>query len=286
MADEQLINIYNHFVGRVSPSFRNASMILRHIAEDIVRRHANPLTRCGAKVYSQNDEDGITFEILRRLGRESGVFAEFGVGNGTENNTLALAACGWRGFWCGGEDLAFDWNPRKAARLGFHYAKAWITRANILELYRDGLAAIGAARCDLISLDLDGNDYHFIDDLLARIEPPDVFIAEYNARFLPPIRFVMPYDEAHSWKHDDYYGASLASITELMQRHGYFLACCNAMGCNAFFVRNRFQDLFRDVTGTVAEKFAAPKYFMLGLDYAGHPASMRTIESFFAALNP
>ncbi len=33
-------------------------------------------------------------------------------------------------------------------------------------------------------------------------------IAEYNARFLPPIRFVMPYDDAQSWKHDDSYGAT------------------------------------------------------------------------------
>lgn len=58
------------------------------------------------------------------------------------------------------------------------------------------------------------------------------------------------------------------------------------MGCNAFFVRDSFQDRSADVPGTVAEKFAAPKYYKLGLDHAGPPASMRAIETFFAALNP
>jgi hypothetical protein len=33
---------------------------------------------------------------------------EFGVGDGTENNTLVLLSIGWRGAWVGGENLAFD----------------------------------------------------------------------------------------------------------------------------------------------------------------------------------
>src|SRR5689334_5694165 len=68
----------------------------------------NPLNRFGAKYFSQADEDGITCEIVRRLGIKNGIFAEFGVGNGLENNTLILLANGWRGFWVGGQDLAFN----------------------------------------------------------------------------------------------------------------------------------------------------------------------------------
>jgi hypothetical protein len=59
-----------------------------------------------------NDEDGITFEIPRRIGLADGVFAEFGVGNGVENNTLAPAAAGWTGFWVDGEDLDTGNSPR------------------------------------------------------------------------------------------------------------------------------------------------------------------------------
>src|SRR4051794_18750785 len=50
----------------------------------------NPLVRSGAKYFSQNDEDGILLEILRRIGLEKGVAAELGIGNGLENNTLIL----------------------------------------------------------------------------------------------------------------------------------------------------------------------------------------------------
>ena len=53
--------------------------------------HINPLNRFGLKCFSQTDEDGITLEILRRIkSLGKGVFAEFGVGDGTENNTLIL----------------------------------------------------------------------------------------------------------------------------------------------------------------------------------------------------
>lgn len=46
------------------------------------------------KVYSQSDEDGITLAIVRRLDIARGVFAELGVGDGVENNTLVFLALG------------------------------------------------------------------------------------------------------------------------------------------------------------------------------------------------
>jgi hypothetical protein len=66
--------------------------------------HANPLLRFGEKYYSQNDEDGILLEIVRRIGLGSNAtFLEYGVGNGFENNTLIWLMSGWRGGWVGGE---------------------------------------------------------------------------------------------------------------------------------------------------------------------------------------
>ena len=37
-------------------------------------------------------------EIIKRLGIKKGVFAELEPGNGTENNTICLAALKWKGF--------------------------------------------------------------------------------------------------------------------------------------------------------------------------------------------
>ena len=85
------------------------------------RKSENPLNKFGRKCFSQTDQDGITLEILRRIGcLADGVFAEFGVGNGMENNSLILAALGWRGFWVGSEDIAPDVTPAiRANRFAF-----------------------------------------------------------------------------------------------------------------------------------------------------------------------
>ena len=84
--------------------------------------HANPLNKFGKKCFSQTDEDGITIEILRRINcLNNGTYAEYGVGDGTENNTLILAALGWRGFWVGGETLKPNINEGRGSK--FQYAK-------------------------------------------------------------------------------------------------------------------------------------------------------------------
>ena len=49
----------------------------------------NPLLKRGEKFHSQNDEDGIISAILKRiLNIDSGVFVEYGCGDGLENNTI------------------------------------------------------------------------------------------------------------------------------------------------------------------------------------------------------
>ena len=96
------------------------------------KTHINPLNKFSVlNGFSQMDEDGITIEILNRIGLSKGYFVEFGVGNGTENNSLILLASNWKGAWFGGEDLAFD--TSMSDKLNFK--KEWISKANILGLY-------------------------------------------------------------------------------------------------------------------------------------------------------
>jgi hypothetical protein len=262
-----------------------SDLLARYVGNGLLQNHFNPLLKYGGKVYSQNDEDGITFEILRRLGIATGVFAEFGVGNGVENNTLALVASGWSGHWVGGQDLAFETNPGKVAQPNFHFRKGWVTRSNIVEFHREGLARIRRPGCDLMSMDLDGNDYYFVDELLSSGARPSIFIVEYNARFIPPIRFIIDYDDDHKWTGDDYFGASLASFSDLFQKHDYFLACCNITGSNAFYVRNKFRPLFADIPAEIEVLYASPKYFLSALNVSGHPPSAKTVETIFRRLN-
>lgn len=251
-------------------------LVLAGQSEQLRATHPNPLVRHGRKCFSQGDEDGITLEILRRIGVPGrGTFAEYGVGDGTENNTLILAALGWKGFWVGGEALRFE--VRNTPSRPFAYLRAWITLDNIVDLTNQGLRAIGADALDVISLDLDGNDLHFVQALLAAGQRPKLFIVEYNARFPPPVRFQIAYDARHTWAGDDYFGASLASFDDVFTRFGYRLVCCALeTGANAFFVDAALADRFADVPADITRIYAEPRYYTPRR--WGHEPSLRSLE--------
>ena len=106
---------------------------------------------------------------------------------------MALAALGWRGFWVGGEDLAFTVPQSRK----FTYLRTWKTLDNIVQFAQQGRSFLKSNELDVVSLDLDGNDIYFVEKLLANNIKPKLFIVEYNAKFPPPIRFRIDYDPQH-----------------------------------------------------------------------------------------
>jgi len=273
VVDDDLKAIINNLLAM--GQFAQVSAHFGHVTHDVVcaakdllvwnRLHKlkaespNPLNKFGQKCFSQNDEDGITMEIVRRLGieRGKGRFAEFGVGNGLENNTIILGALGYSGFWVGGEDLAIE--VPKLKRL--HYIKDWITLENIIRHARTGLGLLGADSLDVISLDLDGNDIYFVENLLENGFTPKLFIVEYNGKFPPPGRFQIAYNPDHTWTGDDFYGAALANFNDLFEKYQYRLVCCSLIsGANAFFVRDDFSHLFEDVPRDIRDLYSQPFY--------------------------
>jgi hypothetical protein len=252
---------YNAITGVLSQPYIEAS------------RSRNPITAKGASYFSQNDEDGIIIEILRRIRLEPSVFVELGVGNGLENNTIILLASGWRGVWIGGEQLAFD--LPQSSRLAFN--RAWIDRENVAHLVKGEIEKLGCALDDIefISIDLDGNDAHLLPPLMESGLRPSVIVCEYNGKFPPPIRFKIDYDAKHQWDLTDYQGASLQVFVDLLQ--GYKLVCCNANGINAFFVRKDHAGVFEDVPQSEAEMFVASNF--LANFRTGHRTSPRTIRA-------
>jgi hypothetical protein len=252
-------------------------LVLLHLTTVLQTNHPNPLNKFGQKCFSQTDEDGITLEIVRRLGLESGVFVEFGVQNGLECNTIVLGALGWKGFWVGGENLAFDHS--KTNRL--NYIKDWITLKNIATHTSAGLSSLNATDIDVLSLDLDGNDIHFAEELLAGNFRPKLFIVEYNAKFMPPTKFQIKYDENHRWVGDDYFGAALINFVELFERFNYTLICCNShTGANAFFIKNEYMCYFKDVPEDIRSIYVGPRYYMF--NRYGHRLSPRVVETIFS----
>jgi hypothetical protein len=236
---------------------------------------SNPLLQQGAKFYSQNDEDGIISAILKRLEKDNGVFVEFGCGDGLENNTLQLLMRGWTGVWIGVVDLRIR-IPRSSRKLGFE--RDWVTRENCVDIMRHGLEKIGAKEVNLVSMDLDGNDLFFVQEILEQGFEPDVFVVEYNGKFPPPIRFSIDYDPAYMWTGSDYFGASLQSFIDLFERFGFQLVCCNVTGANAFFVAKRHAELFADLPKDAEKLFMPPDYnWFLA---RGHAVDARSIEHF------
>jgi len=234
------------------------------------------LLRFGAKAYSQCDEDGIIAEIFRRIGVENRTFIELGVGSGLENNTLVLLLSGWRGLWveASPEDVA-------AAQLRFAswveskqlcIENQFLTRDNV-----DHLLATSSpsASPDLLSIDVDGNDYWIWEAI--RSVNPRVVVIEYNAAWFPPLAFTVRYQENFRWDGTNYFGASLKALELLGKRKGYCLVGCNFSGVNAFFVqrdlcKHRFRAPF-----TAENHFEPPRYWMARA--SGHDPGIGPVET-------
>jgi hypothetical protein len=248
---------------------------LRELLADPSYAAPGRLERHGRKVWSQSDEDGIIEEIFRRIGTTSRTFVEFGVSDGRQCNTLKLLVEGWRGLWMesSAEDCA---RIRQVFAPQLGDGRLELLQANVTAETVDRL--IGSARVaasgglDLLSIDIDGNDYHVLKAMQA--VQPRVLVVEYNGKFPPPMDLVQPYDPAHVWDRSDYFGASLQAIANLAARRGYRLVGTNVVGVNAFFVRS---DLAADhfAEGGAAALYNPPRYWMTPGFAPGHSPGHR-----------
>lgn len=209
------------------------------------QKYSDPrrLEHFGYKAYSQNDEDGIIQEIFNRIGTTNRFFVEFGVQDGLESNTHFLLLQGWNGvFMEGSSEYVAQIQEKFASPISEGRLKvmnAFITRENINDLMQEN----GAAKIDeidLLSIDIDGNDYYIFEAI--ECIHPRVIVVEYNAKFPPPARWIMPYNKEHVWDGTDRQGASLQALADLGEKKGYRLVATNLNGINAFFVRNDLID--------------------------------------------
>jgi hypothetical protein len=236
-------------------------------------RHADDrrLLKSGYRVYSQADEDGILHEIFRRIGEGNRTFLELGVGNGLENNTLFLLVQGWSGVWLEGSERKVAAAKKNLAvlvaarRLEIH--QQFVTAADIDQK----IASLAPNReIDLLSIDLDGNDYYILEAI--RSISPRVIVAEYNSKFPADVPWVIEYNESHRWDATDYFGASLKSLETLLAGKGYALVGCNLLGTNSFFVRRDLATETRFCAPFTSENHYEPsRYFLLPAFHAGYP---------------
>ncbi len=188
-------------------------------------------------VYSQSGEDGVIQAILKRLPDTTRWCVEFGAWDGEYlSNTCRLTR------EAGYSAVLFEADAEKFATLQSNCAKYPDThpvRALVGFGADDNLDVLLAKTpipldYDLLSIDVDGNDYH-IWKATTKYRPRVVCI-EFNPTVPTEVRFVQPADPAVQQ------GSSLASIVDLGKEKGYELVA--VLLHNAIFVRAEYYPRF------------------------------------------
>jgi hypothetical protein len=198
-----------------------------------------PINSQEYRVFSQHREDGIIDYLLDSIGNDIGRFVEFGFA-ADQCNCLNLAMN--RNF----SGLFMDGAEAKCANAIAAYEQLGLTGVQIRNVFinRDNLDSLISdagitGEIDVLSLDVDGNDYWFWQSI--ECIDPRVVVIEYNATFGPEAKVSTPYDsnfvryDVHS--SGFYHGCSLSAIEHLGKSKGYRLVGADETGVNAFLVK-------------------------------------------------
>jgi hypothetical protein len=187
------------------------------------------LLEYAANRYSQNGEDGIVRKVLETIGTPVGWCVEFGAWDGRYmSNTRALIEDGFSAVLIEGSrerfaDLQAEArvNPQIVAINAF----VGVEPKDNLDVL---LATTGIPEdFDVLSIDIDGNDYH-VWKAVSRYRPR-VVVVEFNPTIPTAVDFVQACDPSVNQ------GASIRALTRLAREKGYELVCATSWNC--IFVR-------------------------------------------------
>jgi hypothetical protein len=195
----------------------------------------------GFRVYSQADEDGILLYIFSLIGTETKRCVElaFGTPHGA-NTTNLLCNWGWTGLLIEGDEShvhdTTEYFRRHPDTWYFQptVVNAWVTKDNINAMFAEhGFSG----EIDLLSLDVDGNDWWFWREL--EVVRPRVVVVEYNNLWGSDRAVTVPYRPNFVYESETptlHIGASLLAFVKLAREKGYRLVGSNRYDYNAFFV--------------------------------------------------
>ena len=203
-----------------------------------------------SRTFSQNGEDGVIEAIFEFVGVINKYYVEFGVESGVECNTRLLREkLGWNG-------LLMDGNSENSV---INLRKEFITAENINDLFRKHNVP---AEFDLLSIDIDYNDFH-VWNAISDYYQPRVVAIEHNASHLPSEDKVVVYGSSMMWDKTNYFGASIKAMYNLGRSKGYSLVYAEQRGVNLFFIRD---DILENIdiefsnVNDVEALYQTPKY--------------------------
>ena len=228
-----------------SASAQILQVLLRQQYRDLARRGAElpEFADVEFRTYSQNGEDGILLYLFSLLGTTNRTVVEICAGDGYECNAANLLINhGWKGLLVDGDAAQvasgrqFYATCRNTWIAPPTFVHEWITAENVNgSVARQGFGG----SIDLLSLDLDGNDYWIWKALDCVI--PRVVIIEFNNACGPDRSLTIAYrpDFRLDLSCRPYRcGASLTALTKLARSKGYRLVGTDSRGVNALFVRD------------------------------------------------
>lgn len=180
------------------------------------------------RYISQNGEDGVLQKIFEVIGTTNKYYVDFGAGNGhyASNVKYLKEACGWNGLLLEGLRTAGD------PSINLH--SAFITAENVCDIFKQHNVP---KEFDLISIDIDGNDFYVWREL-SKGYRPRVVVIEFNRCFDANEDKVMAYDAGYQWDGTEYYGSSIRALCNLGRSLGYSLVYQESAGVNLFFIRD------------------------------------------------
>ena len=186
----------------------------------------SPLNYHHHVIHSQNGEEGIVRHILSKIGDTNKIAIEIGAGDGKIlSNTLYFKEKhGFKRILIEGS------NGRKAVNEKFIHAV--VTPENINDLLSESPEV-----CDLISIDIDGDDYWVWKAMKTKGR---VVIVEFHSAIPNDIPLAILPGKGDINSHEKggaysgYYGANLRAFYELADKMGYKF--CTTISDNAIFV--------------------------------------------------
>jgi hypothetical protein len=196
----------------------------------------------GFRVFSQFDEDGIILFMLAAAGLGRGRFVEIGAGDGIHASNCANLAfnLGFHGLFVENDQSAVERGravyaaPDDTRLFPPVFVRSFVTRENILDV----LSAEGfGTDVDVVSIDIDGNDY-YVWEALEEVRPRLVVVETHTEHGTRDV--LAPYRADYDWRKADPsapVGASPAAMSRLAERLGYRLVAGNRFGFNTFYLR-------------------------------------------------
>ena len=218
---------------------------LVHFRQNIINQNLHSIGTRGKlslwasemSVFSQNGEDGILFEIFQRLQIDVGNFIEIGCSYHESNCIFLAEMLGWNGTFIDGSKYQSE---KLKNRFKFNESvtvlKEFVTPENINIVTCNS----DAKNLDLLSLDVDGNEYYLFEKLDVK---PKCIVIEYNSSHKIDPEFIQKSD-VKKWDGTAKFGVGHKALEKLAKSKGYEVVYYDYTGVNAFLIREDLLDLF------------------------------------------